>query len=143
MATGLCPGPAQFVNYARVAGTGCQLSQYHEHHHDGRNGLLGRAVDSLQINTAAIPPDNIEFVRFDSLQINPYKGHGGTSLGEETAINGKATIRNVSFPSNSGTTDQLYYVYACLKPEPGDTNCAPFALIKVFIKANPVANLLV
>ncbi|GAB3712542.1 hypothetical protein GCM10027592_51050 [Spirosoma flavus] len=102
----------------------------------------GNLVDSLQVNTTAVLPNQIEFVRFDTLYANPYKGRNGVHLGEINTVNGKATQYAISFPPHTGTTDRVYYVYACLKPEP-DSTCAPFALITVFVKPNPTANVVV
>ena len=102
-----------------------------------------RTVDQLQVLTTAGTPDEIEFVRFDSLQTNPYKGKGGVSVGHVVPVDGKATLRNVNFPPHWGITDRLYYVYACLKSKPADPTCTPFALIRVFIRANPTASLVV
>ncbi|AUD01376.1 hypothetical protein [Spirosoma pollinicola] len=102
-----------------------------------------KAVDQLQVLTTAITPDEIEFVRFDSLQTNPYKGKGGVSVGHVVPLNGKATLRNVNFPPNWDITDRLYYVYARLKFKSANSTCTPFALIRVFIRANPTASLVV
>ncbi|GAB3993521.1 hypothetical protein GCM10028807_28940 [Spirosoma daeguense] len=103
----------------------------------------GQVVDSLEVNTSIVLPDRVEFVRFDTMYTNPYKGHGGVHLGEFVPINGKATQYNISFPAQSGTTDRVYYVYACVKPMPSDTNCAPWALITVTVRPNSVANVVV
>jgi hypothetical protein len=95
----------------------------------------GKAVDSLQVATTALPPNTIEFVRFDAVQTNPYLSSDGTHLGEISAENGLATQRTVNFPANTAASAKTYYVYACLKPMPTDPACAPFALITITIAA--------
>ncbi|MFD2569930.1 hypothetical protein ACFSUS_04745 [Spirosoma soli] len=94
----------------------------------------GQLVDGLQVNTSATnPPYVIEFVRFDSAQANPYLGKNGVHLGEIHPFDGKATATDVPFPENTTVVDKVYYVYACLKPEPDISVCSPFALITVTI----------
>ncbi|GAB2562993.1 hypothetical protein [Spirosoma areae] len=97
----------------------------------------GQRVDSLQVNTTAVDPDKIEFVRFDTLYANPYQGENGVHLGEIDPVDGLATQRQVAFPANTGNTDRLYYIYACLKPEPTNPNCIPFALLIVTVRPIP------
>lgn len=94
----------------------------------------GAPVGSLQVRTTAIQPYKIEFIRFNVPQSNPYKGTGGVHLGELSPEDGLATMNGSVFPTNDGSTDKTYYVYGCLKPEPADTTCRPFALITVTIK---------
>lgn len=93
----------------------------------------GKLVDSLQAKTTALSPYTIEFVRFDTLYANPYKGQNGVHLGEITPVDGVVTQKNVDFPANTNVADKTYYVYACLKPAPTDPDCFPFALITVTV----------
>lgn len=102
----------------------------------------GAPVGSLQVKTTAGQPYKIEFVQFDVFQPNPYKGTGGVHLGELDPENGLATMNGAVFPTNDGPSDKTYYVYGCLKPEPADTTCRPFALITVVIKPAATATLL-
>lgn len=102
----------------------------------------GRQVDLLEVNTTAVAPYTIEFVRFDEKQVNPYTNMVGEFVGEASPSGGTASITNVDFPANTGTTDRIYYVYACLKPVPVDETCIPFAYITVIVKPNPTASLL-
>jgi len=100
----------------------------------------GSLVDSLQVRTTAFWPDKIELVRFDTPQVNPYKG--GVSLGELISSNGIATMRTVAFPPNTDVSDKTYYVYGRLIPLASDTTCRPFALVTVIVKPAPIATLL-
>ncbi|GAB3773417.1 hypothetical protein GCM10028818_14930 [Spirosoma horti] len=100
-------------------------------------------INQLEVNTTVLPSDTIEFVRFDTHQANPYVEQGGVPLGEVMPGQGKATLRNVIFPAHFDLPDRVYYVYARLKTAPADPNCSPFALITVFIRANPMAALVV
>lgn len=98
----------------------------------------GQLVSSLEVNTTATTPANlIEYVRFDSIQANPYLGKNGVHMVEAYPYFGKAVSVNVAFPTNTTSANKVYYVYACLKPEPDISVCSPFALITVTIKPQP------
>jgi hypothetical protein len=94
----------------------------------------GQLVSKLQVNTSATAPAyRIEFVRFDTIQTNPYLGKNGVHLSELQPSEGKATATNVELPANTSATNKTYYIYACLKPEPDISVCSPFALITVTV----------
>lgn len=98
----------------------------------------GQLVSQLAVNTTASnPPNLVEYVRFNTLQGNPYLGKDGIHMVEAYPYNGKAIAVNVTFPPNTTTVDKVYYVYACLKPEPDISVCSPFALITVTVKPQP------
>ncbi|AQG80733.1 hypothetical protein [Spirosoma montaniterrae] len=98
----------------------------------------GQPVTALRVNTTATTY-KIEFVRFDAPQTNPYLSKEGIHLGEIIPDNGVAVQQFVDFPANTGQTDKIYYVYACLKPMPDDPACQPFALITVTVRPEPTA----
>lgn len=100
-------------------------------------------IDRLEVSTTVQPSDTIEFVRFDTYQANPYTDKGGVPLGNARPVEGKAALRNVVFPAHFDLPDRIYYVYARLKTAPADPNCVPFAPITVFIRANPMAAVVV
>ncbi|WP_148562371.1 hypothetical protein [Spirosoma radiotolerans] len=101
------------------------------------------AIDKLEVSTTVLPSDTIQFVRFDTYQANPYAERGGVPVGEVMPGQGKATLRNVIFPAHFDLPDRIYYVYARLKTASADPNCTPFALITVFIRANPMASVVI
>lgn len=100
-------------------------------------------IERLEVNTTVQPSDTIEFVRFDTYQTNPYTDKGGVPLGNAMPIAGKATLQNVVFPAHFDLPDRVYYVYVRLKTASADPNCVPFAPITVFIRANPMASVVV
>ena len=100
-------------------------------------------IERLEVNTNVSPSDTIEFVRFDTYQTNPYTDKGGVPLGNARPRQGKAALRNVIFPAHFDLPDRVYYVYARLKTAPADPSCAPVAPITVFIRANPMAAVVV
>lgn len=100
-------------------------------------------IEKLEVNTTVLPSDTIVFMRFDTYQTNPYAERGGVPIGEVRPRQGKATLRNVIFPAHFDLPDRVYYVYARLKTAPADVNCTPFALVTVFIRANPTASVVV
>ncbi len=98
----------------------------------------GQPVPFLEVNTSATdPPYSIEFVRFDSLQANPYLGKNGVHMVKNAPQDGKVVVGVVNFPVNTTSVDKVYYVYGCLKPEPDVSVCSPFALITVTVKPQP------
>ncbi|GAB3799805.1 hypothetical protein GCM10028819_23870 [Spirosoma humi] len=103
----------------------------------------GATIEKLEVSTTVLPSDTIEFVRFDTYQTNPYAERGGVPIGEVRPSQGKATLSNVIFPAHFDLPDRIYYVYARLKTASKDLNCIPFAPITVFIRANPMASVVV
>ena len=100
-------------------------------------------IERLEVNTSVLPADTIEFVRFDTYQVNPYADKGGVPLGNVRPRQGKAALRDVIFPAHFDLPDRIYYVYARLKTASADPGCIPFALITVFIRANPMASVVI
>ena len=103
----------------------------------------GSVIGKLEVNTTVLPSDTIEFVRFDTYQTSPYAKQGGVTMGEVVSRQGKATLRNLTFPLHFDLPDRIYYVYARLKTASTDPKCIPFALITVFIRAKPMASVVV
>lgn len=100
-------------------------------------------IEKLEVNTTVLPSDTIVFMRFDTYQTNPYAERGGVPIGEARPSQGKASLQNVIFPAHFDLPDRVYYVYARLKTAPADASCTPFALITVFIRAKPMASVVV
>lgn len=98
----------------------------------------GQFVNGLEVKTSAPhPPFLIDYIRFDSVQKDPYTGKNGEHLVLAYPWNAQAGLVDITFPLNTGATDRIHYVYACLKPVPADPACRPFALITVTVKPTP------
>ncbi|WP_192579011.1 SdrD B-like domain-containing protein [Fibrisoma limi] len=100
----------------------------------------GTPVSSLSVTTTATGTDAIRFVYFTSPQSGTAAYSGGTSLGTATPSGGTASISNVAFPANTGTTPVTYYVYAILNPTPGAVDCRPQDDILITVRPLPAGS---
>jgi hypothetical protein len=92
------------------------------------------------LSTTASTP--VRFVYFTSPQVGTAAYTGGTTIASITAINGTASpqfIEGYPFPTNTGTTPVVYYVYAILD-NPTSTTCRPVAGGTVTVLPDPVVS---
>jgi len=92
---------------------------------------------TVQTNATNPPYTDIEFIRFGSMVSDPYTAMGGTFLGEFDLPATSGSITTSDFPNTNPTSNEVYYVYACVKPAPADGFCKPFVKYKVVINDNP------
>ncbi|QJW91212.1 hypothetical protein HNV11_18440 [Spirosoma taeanense] len=97
----------------------------------------GTPVNSLNVTTNATGTNAIRFVYFTTPQSGTAAYSGGTSLTTVTPENGTASVTNVTFPANTGSTPVVYYVYALLNPAPTADGCRPVQEIQVTVKPLP------
>gem|GEM_PF-1257973 len=97
----------------------------------------GTPVSSLSVTTTATGTGAIRFVYFTSPQSGTAAYSGGTTLGTATPVSNVASLTNVAFPANTGTTPITYYVYAVLNPTPGPLDCRPLDDILITVRPLP------
>ncbi|MEL6942855.1 MAG: lectin-like protein, partial [Bacteroidota bacterium] len=92
---------------------------------------------TVQTNATNPPYTDIEFIRFGSMVADPYTAMGGTFLGEFDLPAGSGSITTSDFPNTNPTSNETYFVYACVKPAPADGFCKPFVKYEVRVNDNP------
>lgn len=82
---------------------------------------------------------SVQWVYFNSVTSNPY--FGGTLLSPTATLADGTVTSNLSFPTNTGLTPIIYYVYAILNPMPdgSDPNCRPSVAYVVTVSPIPSA----
>ena len=101
----------------------------------------GQSVSFNVSTNAPNPPYSyIEYYRFSAPQSNPYLSTDAKVwLGEFANTNGSGSVLSSDFP-NSSSSNQIYYVYGCVKPEPQfPATCAP--KVEYVITVKPAASL--
>ena len=100
----------------------------------------GETVASLSATTTSADGEKIAFVYFTSPQTVAADIYtNGTGLDTGTVASTTATITNIAFPANTGTTSEIYYVYAILDPVPNGLTCRPYQ--EIVVTVNPLPTL--
>ncbi len=103
----------------------------------------GDVLSELVVQTSEPSSSNMEFVYFTTPQTDGATIYAnGTSLGTApiSATTGNATLSNISFPANTGSTTVSYYVYAIVSPAPSNAGCYPYTEMQVDLYPLPTAD---